>query len=31
MLLILKLFLAHLIGDFFLQPTNWVKHKENKN
>ncbi|WP_417875918.1 DUF3307 domain-containing protein [Winogradskyella sediminis] len=30
MLLILKLFLAHLIGDFFLQPTAWVKHKEKK-
>ncbi|WP_306455289.1 DUF3307 domain-containing protein [Winogradskyella pacifica] len=30
MLLILKLFLAHLIGDFFLQPLKWVKHKENK-
>ena len=30
MLLILKLFLAHLIGDFFLQPLKWVKHKEKK-
>ncbi len=29
-LLILKLILAHLIGDFFLQPKKWVKHKEKK-
>ncbi|RZN80924.1 MAG: DUF3307 domain-containing protein [Winogradskyella sp.] len=29
-LLILKLILAHLIGDFFLQPQKWVKHKEKK-
>ncbi|GGW66906.1 uncharacterized protein DUF3307 [Winogradskyella epiphytica] len=28
MILILKLLLAHLIGDFFLQPQKWVKHKE---
>jgi hypothetical protein len=28
--LILKLLLAHLIGDFFLQPQNWVKDKEEK-
>nr|WP_132704126.1 DUF3307 domain-containing protein [Winogradskyella wandonensis] len=27
-LLLLKLILAHLIGDFFLQPQQWVKHKE---
>lgn len=26
--LILKLTLAHLIGDFLLQPHKWVKHKE---
>ena len=30
MLLIFKLFMAHLIGDFFLQPLKWVKHKEKK-
>lgn len=29
-LLILKLILSHLIGDFFLQPQKWVKHKEKK-
>ncbi|SHH43525.1 DUF3307 domain-containing protein [Winogradskyella jejuensis] len=29
-LLILKLILAHLIGDFFLQPQHWVKHKEKQ-
>ncbi|WP_296385090.1 DUF3307 domain-containing protein [Winogradskyella sp.] len=29
-LLILKLLLAHLIGDFFLQPQKWVKDKEKK-
>lgn len=29
-LIILKLVLAHLIGDFFLQPYKWVKHKEKK-
>ncbi len=28
--LILKLILAHLIGDFFLQPKTWVKDKEKK-
>lgn len=28
MILFLKLFLAHILGDFFLQPTKWVKHKE---
>jgi hypothetical protein len=28
--LILKLLLAHLIGDFFLQPQKWVKDKEKK-
>ena len=29
-LLILKLILAHLMGDFFLQPQKWVKDKEKK-
>lgn len=29
-LIILKLILAHLIGDFFLQPQKWVKDKEKK-
>lgn len=28
--LLLKLILAHLIGDFFLQPQHWVKDKEKK-
>ncbi|WP_299114444.1 DUF3307 domain-containing protein [uncultured Winogradskyella sp.] len=28
--LILKLILAHIIGDFFLQPQKWVKDKEKK-
>lgn len=28
--LLLKLMLAHLIGDFFLQPQKWVKDKEIK-
>jgi hypothetical protein len=28
MILFIKLFLAHLIGDFLLQPTRWVIHKE---
>ncbi|MFD1014508.1 DUF3307 domain-containing protein [Winogradskyella rapida] len=30
LLVILKLTLAHLIGDFFLQPKSWVKSKEKK-
>ncbi len=30
MILFIKLFLAHLIGDFILQPTKWVKDKEVK-
>lgn len=30
MILLLKILLAHLIGDFFLQPESWVKHKEHK-
>lgn len=29
-IIILKLLLAHLIGDFFLQPEQWVKDKEKK-
>ncbi|MBT8243963.1 DUF3307 domain-containing protein [Winogradskyella sp.] len=29
-LILLKLILAHLIGDFFLQPQKWVKDKEKK-
>ena len=28
MMLFTKLFLAHLIGDFLLQPKRWVIHKE---
>ena len=28
--LLLKLFLAHLVGDFLLQPGPWVKNKEEK-
>jgi hypothetical protein len=30
MTLLLKLLLAHLIGDFILQPNTWVKAKEGK-
>ncbi|MCK0109323.1 DUF3307 domain-containing protein [Flavobacteriaceae bacterium S0825] len=30
MMLLIKLLLAHLIGDFFLQPKKWVKEKEKK-
>lgn len=30
MILFLKLFIAHLIGDFVLQPQSWVKEKEKK-
>lgn len=30
MILLTKLILAHLIGDFLLQPKGWVKAKENK-
>ncbi len=30
MVLILKLLLAHLIGDFILQPSSWVDSKEKK-
>lgn len=29
-MILLKLFLAHIIGDFFLQPKKWVKEKEKK-
>jgi hypothetical protein len=28
--LLLKLLIAHLVGDFLLQPTAWVKNKEEK-
>lgn len=28
MIIFIKLFLAHLIGDFLLQPNRWVVHKE---
>lgn len=30
MILFIKLILAHLIGDFLLQPTSWVKAKETR-
>lgn len=30
MILIVKLLLAHLLGDFLLQPNSWVLDKENK-
>ena len=30
MLLFLKILLAHILGDFVLQPENWVKNKEEK-
>lgn len=30
MILFVKLLLAHLLGDFLLQPTSWVLDKENK-
>jgi len=30
MILLIKLLLAHIIGDFFLQPKKWVKDKERK-
>ncbi|MEO1032980.1 MAG: DUF3307 domain-containing protein [Bacteroidota bacterium] len=29
-IIILKLVLAHLIGDFFIQHRKWVAHKEKK-
>ncbi len=28
MILLMQLFLAHILGDFILQPNSWVKHKE---
>jgi len=30
MIILIKLILAHLVGDFLLQPYSWVKEKENK-
>lgn len=30
MTILLKILIAHLIGDFLLQPTSWVKSKEEK-
>ena len=30
MMIFLKLLLAHIIGDFFLQPQQWVEEKEKK-
>lgn len=30
MIILIKLILAHLIGDFVLQPKSWVKEKEKK-
>jgi hypothetical protein len=30
MIVLIKLLLAHIIGDFFLQPKKWVKEKEQK-
>ena len=30
MIVFIKLLLAHLLGDFLLQPTSWVKDKEQK-
>jgi len=30
MIIFVKLLLAHLLGDFLLQPTSWVLDKENK-
>jgi hypothetical protein len=30
MILLVKLFLAHIIGDFILQPSSWVTDKEHK-
>lgn len=29
-MILIKLILAHLIGDFFLQPDSWVKEKEKR-
>ena len=30
MLLLLKLLVSHLLGDFVFQPIKWVKEKEKK-
>ncbi len=30
MIILVKLLLAHLIGDFILQPNSWVSHKEDR-
>ncbi|RTY96472.1 DUF3307 domain-containing protein, partial [Flavobacterium bomense] len=30
MIIFVKLLLAHLLGDFLLQPTSWVLDKESK-
>ncbi len=30
LVLFLKLFLAHIVGDFVFQPNKWVKSKEKK-
>lgn len=30
MIILLKIALAHILGDFFLQPQNWVEEKERK-
>jgi hypothetical protein len=30
MIIFIKLLLAHLLGDFLLQPTSWVSDKENR-
>jgi hypothetical protein len=30
MILLLQFFLAHILGDFFLQSSKWVAHKESK-
>ena len=29
-MILIKLILAHLIGDFFLQPSSWIKEKEQE-
>lgn len=29
-IILIKIFFVHLVGDFFLQPTSWVKDKEAK-
>lgn len=29
-MILAKLLLAHILGDFFLQPKNWVDHKNNQ-